>query len=115
MTTITETRRGSDFAVLCREVRAARLLERRRGNYAVRVALTLAALAGSWWAFVVVGNSWYQTIVALLMGLVFTQVAFIGHDAGHQQVARTRRVKDPHVCRLRGGTALACRRSAGQR
>ena len=40
------------------------------------------------------GDSWYQLIVAIAMGLVFTQIAFLGHDAGHQQIARTRRVND---------------------
>ncbi len=40
------------------------------------------------------GDSWYQLIVAVAMGLVFTQIAFLGHDAGHQQIARTRRVND---------------------
>jgi fatty acid desaturase len=41
-----------------------------------------------------VGDSWYQTIVAAALGLAFTQVAFMGHDGGHQQVARSKRVND---------------------
>jgi hypothetical protein len=71
-----DTRRGSDFAGLCRQVRAARLLERRRGHYAARIAVTGLAFAALWWMFAVVGASWYQTIVAAAMGMVFTQVAF---------------------------------------
>ncbi len=94
-TTTTETvRAGSDFAALSRQIRAAHLLDRRRWGYVVRIALTLAAFAGTWWAFVRVGDSWYMTIVAAVMGLTFTQVAFLGHDGGHQQVARTKRVND---------------------
>ncbi len=86
--------RGSDFSVLSRQIRAAGLLERRRVNYAVRIIATLGAFAATWWAFVLVGDSWYQTIVAVVMGLAFTQVAFLGHDGGHQQVARTKRMND---------------------
>ena len=56
--------------------------------------LTLGAFAAAWWVFVLVGDSWYQTIVAVALGLLFTQVAFLGHDGGHQQVARSKRVND---------------------
>lgn len=86
--------KGSDFAGLCRQVREANLLERRHGHYAVRIAATIAALAASWAVFAVVGNSWYQVIVAVVLGIVFTQVAFLGHDGGHQQVYRSRRGND---------------------
>jgi fatty acid desaturase len=89
-----EARVGSDFAVLCKEIRASGLLERRRINYAFRAGATLLAFALGWVAFVLVGDSWYQTIVAVALGLLFTQVAFLGHDAGHQQVARSKRMND---------------------
>lgn len=85
---------GSDYAGLLREIRAARLLDRRRWNYAVRIVATLVGYAGIWAAVVLVGDSWYQTFLAAMMGLIFTQVAFIGHDGGHQQIARTRRWND---------------------
>jgi fatty acid desaturase len=94
MTTATPTRKGSDFAGLSRQIRSAGLLERRRWSYALRIALTFGGYAATWWAFVWVGDSWYQTIVAAIMGIAFTQAAFLGHDGGHQQVARTRRVND---------------------
>ncbi len=94
VTTTMDTQRGSDFAALCREIRASKLLERRRGDYSVRIAVTGAALAATWLGFALVGDSWYQTIVAAVMGLVFTQVAFLGHDGGHQQVARSKRAND---------------------
>jgi fatty acid desaturase len=94
MTTVVEAVRGSDFARLCREIRAANLLERRRGSYITRIALTAAAFVGAWWAFAWVGNSWYTTIVAASLGLIFTQVAFLGHDGGHQQIGRSKRTND---------------------
>jgi fatty acid desaturase len=88
------TQRGSDFAALSRQIRAAGLLRRRRISYTVRVVATLGFFAAAWWTFVAVGDSWYQTIVAVVLGIAFTQVAFLGHDGGHQQVARTKRVND---------------------
>lgn len=87
-------RRGSDFAVLCRQVRAAGLLDRRRGRYVVRIGLTLAGYSGAWFAFVWLGNSWLQLITAGALGVLFTQVGFLGHDSAHQQVMRGRRGND---------------------
>jgi fatty acid desaturase len=86
--------RGSDFAVLCREVREAGLLARRRVAYAWHIAGTLIAFAAVviavWW----VGNSWWQAGLAALLGVMYTQVAFLGHDGGHQQVFSQRRMND---------------------
>ena len=90
MTTIADARRGSEYAGLSRAVRAANLLDRRRWNYAARMTITGVALAGCWFVFVVVGNSWYQALVAAALGIVFTQIGFLGHDGGHQQIARKR-------------------------
>ena len=38
-----------------------------------------------------VGNSWWQLVVAAFLAVVFTQIGFLGHDAGHRQVFGTRR------------------------
>ena len=79
-------RPGSDFADLGRLIRAAGLLERRPGAYAVRTGLTVGAYAATWYVVVLVGASWWQCLVAVLLGLTSTQVAFLGHDGGHQQI-----------------------------
>jgi fatty acid desaturase len=84
----------SDYSRLLRIVRDAGLLRRRRGRYAARIALTAAAYAACWVAFVLIGDSWYQTIVAATLGVVFTQIGFLGHDSGHRQIGRTRRAND---------------------
>src|SRR4051812_31172173 len=91
MTLTLETRRGSDFSALSRQIREAKLLDRRYGNYAVRISATLGTFSAAWVAFVLLGDSWFQLITAGLMGVLFTQVAFLGHDGGHQQILRTRR------------------------
>lgn len=86
--------RGSDFAGLCRQIRAANLLERRPWRYTARIGATLLAFAAAWAAFALLGDSWFQLLVAAVLGIVFTQVAFLGHDGGHQQVCATRRAND---------------------
>ncbi len=80
-----------DFRVLAAQVRRAGLLDRRLGHYAVKISLTAAVFAAGWTAIVIVGNSWVTLALAAFMGLMFTQLGFIGHDAGHQQVFRSRR------------------------
>jgi fatty acid desaturase len=84
-------RRGSEYAELSRLVRQAGLLERRPGYYAWKIAVTIGLLAAGWTAFVVVGDSWWQLAVAVFLAVVFTQIGFLGHDAGHRQVFGTRR------------------------
>jgi fatty acid desaturase len=94
LTATTRTQRGSDFAALCRQVRAADLLQRRGRHYAVRISLTVLAFVAVCAGFALVGDSWYQLGVAAVLGLASTQLAFLGHDGGHQQVCRSRRAND---------------------
>jgi len=83
--------RGSDYARLSRAVRRAGLLDRRSGDYAWRIAVTVLLLAAGWAVFVVVGDSWWQLAVAAFLAVMFTQVGFLGHDAGHRQICAARR------------------------
>jgi fatty acid desaturase len=82
--------RGSDYAALTRQVRQSGLLDRRPGYYAWKITLTAAALALGWAAFAAIGNSWWQLGDAVFLAMVFAQIGFLGHDAGHRQVFRTR-------------------------
>jgi len=83
-------RRGSDFAELSRWVKRAGLLRRRYGYYAVRIALNVALLAACVVALVLLGSSWWQMVTAVLFAVVFTQFAYVGHDAGHRQIFAAR-------------------------
>jgi fatty acid desaturase len=67
-------------------------MDRRTGDYAWRIAITVALLAGGWAAFVLTGNSWWQLAVAVFLAVMFTQVGFLGHDAGHRQICSARRL-----------------------
>jgi len=85
------SRRGSDFALLAGEVRSAGLLDRRRGFYATRMAINVLLLGAGGLAFALLGDSWWQLLNAAFLAIVFTQFAFIGHDAGHHQIYTSRR------------------------
>ena len=82
---------GSEYAALSRLVRKAGLLERRRAWYGWRIVATFLALVGGWVLFVLVGDSWWQLAVAVFLAVVFAQLGFLGHDAGHRQIFRSRR------------------------
>jgi fatty acid desaturase len=84
-------RRGSGYAELSRQIKDAGLLERRRGYYAWKIAATVVLLAAGWTVFVMAGNSWWQLAVAAFLAVVFTQIGFLGHDAGHRQIFGSRR------------------------
>jgi fatty acid desaturase len=86
--------RWSEYTQLSRQIKQAGLLERRRGWYATRIGLNLALLAAGWVAFAVIGESWWQLVTAAYLAVVFTQIAFVGHDAGHRQLFRSRRAND---------------------
>lgn len=86
--------RGSDYAQLSRQIRQAGLLERRPRHYAGRIAVTVTLVVAGWAAFVLVGNSWWQLAVATFLAVMFTQLGFLGHDAGHRQISGSRRVSN---------------------
>jgi fatty acid desaturase len=83
--------RGSDYAALSRQVRESGLLDLQPRYYAWKITLTAAALVLGWTAFGVIGNSWWQLGDAVFLAIAFAQTGFLGHDAGHSQVFRTRR------------------------
>ncbi|MGA2931804.1 MAG: acyl-CoA desaturase [Acidimicrobiales bacterium] len=82
---------SEDFGVLARQIREAGLLKRRLGYYGAKIPLTVAAFGAGFAGLVLVGNSWFALLIAVFLGLVFTQLGFVGHDAGHQEVFRSRR------------------------
>src|ERR1022692_1990664 len=88
------TASGSDYAELSRAVRGAGLLRRRPAYYSIKITVNLILFVGGWTVFGFLGRSWWQLLVAVFLAVVFTQLAFIGHDAGHRQVSGSRRAND---------------------
>ena len=87
-------RRGSDFAELSRLIRRDGLLRRRPGYYAMKITLVVLLYAAGWAAVVALGASWYQLLAAVYLAAIFGQLGFLGHEAGHRQIFRSRRGND---------------------
>ncbi|WP_199434610.1 fatty acid desaturase family protein [Qaidamihabitans albus] len=82
---------GSDFSRLSRRISRAGLLDRRPGYYVLRFGVVGTLFAAGWAAFVTIGDSWLQLLVAGFLAIMFGQVALLSHDLAHRQVFRTRR------------------------
>jgi fatty acid desaturase len=82
---------ASDYSELSRRIKRAGLLRQRRAYYAAKSASTAVLLAAGWTAFFLLGDSWWQLVTAVFLAFAFTQIAFLGHDAGHRQICGTRR------------------------
>jgi fatty acid desaturase len=78
-----------DYAELKRIIAEKRLLEKQTGFYIYKIALTFGLLGLGGLFLLLVDNPWLQMLNALFMGFASAQVAFLGHDAGHRQIART--------------------------
>ncbi|GAA3530885.1 acyl-CoA desaturase [Amycolatopsis ultiminotia] len=98
-------RSGSDFSRLTRRVSDAGLLDRRPGYYAVRATVVTTLFAGGWVAFALLGDSWWQLLVAAFQAFLFGQIALLSHDLAHRQVFRTRRPSEL-AGRLAGNLAI---------
>ncbi|MFC4030091.1 fatty acid desaturase family protein [Streptomyces polygonati] len=84
---------GSEFAPLLRQIKDAGLLKPRKGYYALMAGGNLLALAALWAAVALLGGggSWWVLALAGPAAVLSARTAFIGHDAGHQQIAAGRR------------------------
>ncbi|GAA2621925.1 acyl-CoA desaturase [Dactylosporangium fulvum] len=91
MTILADAEKATDFAVLSQRIRAAGLLRRRPGYYAVRLTLVTALYVGGWVAFATVGASWWVLAVGAVLAVAYAQVALVAHDLAHKQVFKTRR------------------------
>ena len=85
---------GDDYAQLRRLVKQAGLLEKQPAYYAYKFAFTLTMLAAGFAFLALVDTLWLQLIDAVFLAVIFAQVGFIGHDAGHRQIFNSARRND---------------------
>ncbi len=78
----------SGYAELAKELRDLGLLTTRPWFYARLITLNLLALALVVAVMVLVRDSWWLILLGGVLAVVSAQIAFVGHDAGHRQVAR---------------------------
>ena len=91
----------SGFGPLLARVKEAGLLRRSQFFYLSLLGTLALALGGAITGFILLGDSWFQLLIAGALGLIFTQVAFVGHEASHRQVFSSNAAND------RLGRALA--------
>lgn len=61
-------------------------MERGARSYIPRTIVLSLAFIGAFAGLFLLGSSWWQLGLAAVFGVLFTQVAFLSHDAAHQQV-----------------------------
>ncbi len=86
-----DPRQNDDYLELRRRVRQAGMLEKQPLFYAMKIVLGVAYLGIGVAVMALVDGLWWQLLNAVFVGFAFSQIAFIGHDAGHYQIARSAR------------------------
>ena len=74
------------YTEVSRAVKAGGLLRRARWFYLLLATGLLVALAADVTGMALLGPSWFQLILAGVLGLILTQFAFFAHEAAHRQV-----------------------------
>lgn len=68
---------------------------------AVGAAIALG-FGGAITGFILLGDSWFQLLMAASFGILFTQVAFLAHEAAHRQILASGPAND-RLARVLGG------------
>ncbi len=74
------------YTQISQVIRETGLLGRATWFYALVGTGLLLALGGCIAGFILLGDSWFQLLIAAALGIVLTQVAFLTHEAGHRQI-----------------------------
>ena len=82
------------FTALAASVREKDLQGRRRGFYVLVFSALVLSLAGAGTGMILLGDSWLQLLMAGALGLIFTQFAFLGHEASHRQILTSGKAND---------------------
>ncbi|HEY3504990.1 MAG TPA: acyl-CoA desaturase [Actinocatenispora sp.] len=89
------------YQAITKVVRDTGLLRRARWFYVVLFAGLTLALGGAVAGFLLLRGSWYELLIAAALGVIFTQYAFLAHEAAHRQVFASGPRND-HAARLIG-------------
>ncbi|WP_394554541.1 fatty acid desaturase family protein [Agromyces sp. MMS24-JH15] len=85
---------ASAFTDLARIVKDAGLMRRRYGYYWTKLVSVPFAYAAAIALFIWIGDTWWQMFTAVGFAVLFTQTAFLGHDAAHRQIFRSGKWND---------------------
>ncbi|GAA2534107.1 acyl-CoA desaturase [Microbacterium mitrae] len=74
------------YTVLAAMIREGGLLRRTPWFYVLVAAAIAVGFAATITGAVLIGDSWFQLLPAAALGILFTQVAFLAHEAAHRQI-----------------------------
>lgn len=77
---------ASAYRDVSQVVRETGLMRRTPVFYALVGVALLLAFGGCVTGFILLGDSWFQLLIAAALGVIFTQVAFLAHEAAHRQI-----------------------------
>lgn len=83
-------------------VRELGLLQRTPWFYTAVGAAIAVGFGGAITGFILLGDSWLQLLMAAAFGILFTQVAFLAHEAAHRQILASGPAND-RLARVLGG------------
>ena len=83
-------------------VRGDGLLARTPWFYSLVAAGLVIGFVACGVGFVLLGDSWFQLLIAAALGILFTQVAFLAHEAAHRTILSSGPAND-RLSRLLGG------------
>nr|WP_185715024.1 acyl-CoA desaturase [Gulosibacter macacae] len=92
------------YTQLSQTIRESGLLRRTPWFYSLVGVAIVLGFAGVATGMLLLGDSWLQLLMAGALGVLFTQVAFLAHEAGHRQVLAS----GPGNRRLARVLAAAC-------
>ena len=85
---------AGEFTELARQIKDSGLMRRRYGYYWTKLIAVPVAFAAAIVLFIWIGDSWWQMFTAVVFAFLFTQTAFLGHDAAHRQIFRSGKWND---------------------
>ena len=80
---------AQSYTAVARVVREMGLLERTRIFYGALALGLVAALVAVGFGIWLLGDSWLQLLMAGALGIIFTQFAFLAHEASHRQILKS--------------------------
>ncbi|MDO8497845.1 MAG: acyl-CoA desaturase [bacterium] len=87
-------KKSKAYAELRSQIIKKGLLDRQYLYYVIKIIFNLGLLGLSLYLIPLIGKSPWQIVNALFLGFIFTQIAGISHDAGHNQIAKSTFVND---------------------
>ena len=82
----TNTFQSNPYPELRGIIKEQGLLDKQPAYYTYKILSTLALLATSITLLVLIDNTWILLADAVFLAFVFSQIGYIGHDAGHRSV-----------------------------